>query len=274
MKLEGLAAIVTGGTGMGGATASALAAKGARVTVLGRRAAVVRRKAREIGGLGLACDVSDPERVSQVLAEAEAAHGVARILVNAAGDGRLAPLLMTDGTAFPRHVFGEVIATNLLGVIYATQAFAERLVAADPLPADEDGEDRRGIVINVSSLAGSDGPIGAAYAASKGGVNALTLSLAREFAGWGIRVMTIAPGSVDTEMLRDGLTPDAEAMIAGGYVFPRRMGRPEEFASLAVHLCENDYMNGSIVRFDGGVRRNALRPIVDPKMLAERSILK
>jgi NAD(P)-dependent dehydrogenase (short-subunit alcohol dehydrogenase family) len=226
--------------------------------LLGRRQALLDAKAAAIGGRGIACDVGDPDSVDAALDAAVTAHGPARILINAAADGRLAPLLKPDGTAFPRSSFGEIVATNLLGPMYLTQGFAARLVR-EPSLADE----QRGVVVQISSLAGSDGTIGAAYAASKGGLNALTLSVARELAPWGIRVMTIAPGAIDTEMLREHATPEVYATIARDEVFPRRLGRPEECAATALHICENDYLNGSIIRLDGGVRRNALRPVID-----------
>jgi NAD(P)-dependent dehydrogenase (short-subunit alcohol dehydrogenase family) len=260
MEICGCAAIVTGGgAGLGSASARALAAKGAKVTVLGRRKDVVTRAAGEFGGLGLSCDVSDYDSVTTAVDAAEAAHGTARILINCAADGRTAPLLHADGGAYSPDIIREVIGTNLLGLLYMTQTFAARLINAPELLEGE-----RGVVINVSSSAGSDGAIGAAYSASKGGVNALGLSLAREFSPWGIRVMTVAPGGTDTDRLREHATPEFYEAMKQQYVFPKRLGKPSEFADLAVHICENGFLNGSLIRFDGGIRRNDLRPISHP----------
>lgn len=263
MKIEGCAAIVTGGgTGLGAAAASALAERGARVALLGRRMDIVKDKAEEIGGLGIACDISSRDQVDAALAEAEQAHGPARILINSAADTRLATLLLQDGSPFPFAEIENIIQTTLLGTMYVTQHFAARLTSLPPL---EDGE--RGVVVDVSSSAGTDGAVGVAYTAAKAGVNALALSLAREFAGWGIRVMTIAPGGSDTELFRNNATAEISEKIASGFVFPQRLGRPQEFGALVAHVCENSFLNGSLIRFDGAVRRNDILPILDPQTL-------
>ncbi|MEQ1882879.1 MAG: SDR family NAD(P)-dependent oxidoreductase [Burkholderiales bacterium] len=250
MDIDGMAAVITGGaTGMGAAAATALAARGAKVTILARRREQVEAKAREIGALGLACDIANPDEVAAAFEAAEAAHGTARICINCAADGRPATILYPDGRPFPAHIFGEVIGTNLLGTMYVAQAFASRLVKATELEGVG-----RGVLINVSSNSAEDGMVGAAYVSSKAGVDALTLSLAREFSPWGIRVMTIVPGAVDTEMMRAAAGPESYEYMEKGYVYPRRMGKPGEFAGLAVHIIENDFLNGTRIRLDGGLR--------------------
>lgn len=255
MEMNGIAAIVTGGaTGMGGAAAAALAARGAKVAVLARREETVRAKAAEIGGIGLSCDISDARSVAQAFDEAERLHGPARICINAAAYCTMAPLLQPDGTAFPSQVLADIVQTNLTGTMFVGQAFATRLARTEA-PADGN----RGVLINVSSISGADGMVGAAYVGSKAGVDALSLCLARELAGWGIRVMTISPGGINTEMLRHNADDDLETYISRMFLHPLRLGRPDEFAALAMHIVENDFLNGSVIRLDGGVHMPFLR---------------
>jgi NAD(P)-dependent dehydrogenase (short-subunit alcohol dehydrogenase family) len=259
MEIRGLAAVVTGGaTGMGAAAAAALAAHGAKVTVLARRRDSVEAKAREIGGLGLACDITKPNEIAAAFDAAEAAHGPARICINSAAIGAMAPLLLPDGKPYPQHVLADIVTTNLIGAMYVAQAFAARLVEA---PVLADGN--RGVLINVSSISAADGMAGAAYVAGKAGVDALSLCLAREFAPWGIRSMTIAPGGVDTEMLRHNTDARLEAYIEKMFVHPRRLGRPAEFGALAMHIIQNDFLNGSVIRFAGGVHMPFIRGELD-----------
>lgn len=250
MELRGEAAIVTGGhSGMGFAAAVALVGRGARVAILGRRAERVRAKAEEIGALGLPCDVADPDAVDAALAAAESANGPARILIHAAADGYMRTLLEPDGRPAPTEAIRRIIETNVLGTIFANRAFAARLVRAAPLASG-----LRGVIVNVSSIGAADGVVGAIYPASKGCVDALGLSLARELGPWGIRVCTISPGAIDTEMFRGGAVEGTYAVVRSQVPAPARPGRPEEFAALALHLCENDYLNGINVRLDGGMR--------------------
>ena len=249
MRIEGNAAIVTGGgSGMGAAAAALLAQKGAKVTLLGRRADVVEHKAEEIGGLGLPCDVANPGTIDAAFDRAEREHGPARIMVHAAADGHMAPLLLADGTLFDQGKLRQIVETNVLGTIYVNQAFASRLCREMP-----DG-DERGVAINVSSIGADDGVVGAAYAMSKAAVNGFCLSAAREFGAFGIRVMTIAPGSIDTDMFRSGANPETYKIIESSVPHPRRLGTPDEFANLVVHICGNAYLNGSVIRLDGGMR--------------------
>lgn len=249
MDVASTAAIVTGGhSGMGFAAARALAQRGAKVAILGRRPDRVAEKAGEIGALGLACDVSDPEAVEAAFSEAERKNGTARILIHAAALGFMQMLLKPDGSPSGRQSIYDTMETNVLGTIFVNQSFASRLTKMPP-PDNEP----RGILINVSSIGAADGVMGAVYAASKGAVDALCLSVARELSEWRIRVCTISPGGVDTEMLRQG-GDSTYALIGRQVPGLFRPGTPDEFAALALHLCENDYLNGVNVRFDGGMR--------------------
>lgn len=252
MEIRGAAAIVTGGgTGLGGATAERLASAGARVTLLGRRLEVVSAKARALGGFAVACDIGNPPEIVRALDEAEAQHGPARIVVNAAADGRLQPTLLSDGTPSSFELFADVFRTNVFGLFYLAQQAAARMTR---LAALADGI--RGVILNVSSIAAADGAMGAvAYAASKGAVDALTLSMARDLGSFGIRIMTIAPGPVATEMVARDIPPEFQRFVVNNCVVsPKRMGRPEEFARLAQQIIENDFLNGSLIRFDGAMR--------------------
>lgn len=250
MDVKDQPAIVTGGhSGMGFAAAKLLAEKLARVTILGRRAERVKQKANDIGALGIACDISDVDGVDAALEEAERVHGPARILINAAAIGTLYTLLNADGSPAPFENIRAQIEANVMGTLIINRAFASKLTRAVPLP---DG--LRGLIINVSSVSPSDGGLGASYSASKGAVDAIALSLARELDPWGIRVCTIAPGGIDTEMLHDGATPARLEMVKKLTLSVHRLGRPEEFAALALHICENDYLNGAHYRIDGGLR--------------------
>lgn len=251
MDINGSAAIITGGgTGMGRATAQALAAAGARLALLGRRQAVVDQAAAEFGGLGIACDVADAEQVSEAVKRARLAHGPARILVNCAADGRLLPMLDPAGAALPLEPFEEILRTNLVGPFNLI-----RLCCADMTELEPLADGIRGVVINVSSLAGSDGAQGAvAYTASKAGLNGLTLSLARELSRFGIRVVTIAPGPFDTPMAEDFLPEEIRQMMVQMIPLPNRIGRPSEFARLAQHVIENDFINGCVIRIDAATR--------------------
>lgn len=250
MIIDDQVAIVTGGhSGMGFAAAKALRSRGCRVALLGRRRELLEEKAASIGALPIVCDVSDSAAVEQALDQAAAAHGVARILVHAAAVGHMQMLLTPDGSPGDLESIRSVIATNLLGTIFVNRGFAARLV---PTQVDDGGV--RGVIVNVSSIGAADGVVGVAYAASKGGVDAAGLALARELGPWRIRVVTIAPGSIDTEMFRGGATPQAydavRSMVPGVW----RIGRPEEFAALTLHVIDNDYLNGCNIRLDGGMR--------------------
>jgi NAD(P)-dependent dehydrogenase (short-subunit alcohol dehydrogenase family) len=249
MQIGNIAAIVTGGaSGLGGATAAMLAARGAKVTLFDRDAAAGTTHAEAIGGRFAQVDVTDDVAIDAALAEAEAAHGVARILVNCAG---VAPAIKTVGkenVPHPLAAFRQAIEVNLVGSFAVTARFAARLAAADAI-----GEER-GVIVNTASVAAYDGQIGqAAYAASKGGVVAMTLPLARDLAQHRIRVMTIAPGIFLTPMLM-GLPSAAQESLGTQVPHPSRLGRPEEYAALVETIVTNPMLNGEVIRLDGAIR--------------------
>ena len=249
MKIQGAAAIVTGGgSGLGRATAEALAAKGAKVAVFDLNAAAAEAVASAIGGLAVVCDVADSASAEAAVAKAEAAHGTARILVNCAGIGVSKRVAGRDG---PHALadFEKVIKVNLVGTFNMIRLVGFALTRAEPL---EGGE--RGVIVSTASVAAFDGQIGqAAYSASKGGVVGMTLPIARELAQFGIRVNTIAPGIFLTPMML-GLPPAAQESLGKSVPFPPRLGDPAEYAALAVHMVENGYLNGETVRLDGSLR--------------------
>ena len=249
MNIQGVAAIVSGGgSGLGRATAEALAAKGAKVAVFDINQAAAEEVARALGGAAFKCDVSDAASAEAAVAAAEAAHGPARILVNCAGVGTAKRVVGRDG-AQPLADFSRVINVNLVGSFNLIRLVAASLARAETLP---DGE--RGVIVSTASVAAYEGQIGqAAYSASKGGVMAMTLPIARELAQFNIRVNTIAPGIFLTPMLL-GLPQEAQDSLGRSVPNPARLGKPEEYAALVVHICENAYLNGETIRLDGALR--------------------
>ncbi len=249
MDLSNQAAIVTGGaSGLGAATAEALAEGGVRVAILDRDAAAAEAIAARIGGIAAPCDVSDGPSVEAALTKAASAHGPARVVVNCAGVGTAGRAAGRDGP-LPLEDFAAVIAVNLTGTFNVVRLAAAQMQAIDPLA---DGE--RGVIVNTASVAAFDGQVGQpAYAASKGGVVAMTLPLAREFSGAGIRVVTIAPGLFETPMLL-GLPQEVQDQLAADVPFPKRLGAPAEYAALALHIIENSMLNGEVIRLDGAIR--------------------
>jgi len=249
MRLAGAAAIVTGGgSGLGKATAEAFAARGARVAVFDRNAEAAETVAKAIGGLALAGDVADSASAESALAKAAAAHGPARILVNCAGIGVAKRVVGRDGPQ-PLADFETVIRVNLIGTFNMIRLFA---AAASRLEPSDDGE--RGIVVNTASVAAYEGQVGqAAYSASKGGVVAMTLPIARELAQFGVRVNAIAPGLFLTPMLL-GLPQEAQDSLGRSVPYPARLGDPAEYAALAAFIVENPYLNGETIRLDGALR--------------------
>lgn len=245
----GTALVTGGGSGLGRATARHLAANGCRVAVLDRDGAAAQAVADEIGGLGLACDVAEEASVAAAFAEVQAVFGSApRIAVSCAGIGTAGRILPREG-ALPIAAFDRTLRVNLLGTYIVLSHAAQAMAGLKPMP---DGA--RGVIINTASVAWQDGQIGqAAYAASKGGVAALTLPAAREFARLGIRVMTIAPGLFETPMTA-GLPEDARAAITATIPFPARLGAPEDFALLVGQIALNPYLNGEVIRLDAAVR--------------------
>ncbi len=254
MNLEGTSALVTGGaSGLGEATVRALAGRGARVVVLDMQDDRGEALARETGGVFAHADVTN---TTEVIAAVDAAMEMAplRGVVNCAGIGWATRTIGRDGTYESAHdldVYRKVIEVNLVGTFNVSRLAATAMSRTDPLA---DGE--RGAIVNVASLAAFDGQIGqAAYSSSKGGVVGLTLPLARDLAVVGVRVNTIAPGLIDTPIYGyGGNAEEFKEKLKRDVLFPDRLGRPEEFASLAVELLTNSYMNAEVIRIDGGAR--------------------
>ena len=251
MDIKGLAAIVTGGaSGLGAATAERLAARGARVTIFDLNADLGNAKAKEIAGQFLPVNVADEASVTNAIAQAEGLHGKARILVNCAGIGPPAKVLNRDGSPIPLADFARIINVNLIGSFNVLTKFASRIYDAEPL--NDDGE--RGVIINTASVAAFEGQIGqAAYSASKGGVVAMALPIAREFARYGIRVNTIAPGIFWTPLL-GSLPQEAQDSLGKQVPFPPRLGRPEEYAQMVESIVTNVMVNAEVIRLDGAIR--------------------
>jgi NAD(P)-dependent dehydrogenase (short-subunit alcohol dehydrogenase family) len=249
MRIDGASAIVMGGaSGLGEATARALAERGARVTIADLNEEKGNALAGELGTTFLKADVTSAEEVeAAVAAAAEAGDGL-RIAVNCAGVG------WAERTSHKRgphnlEMFEKVIQINLIGTFNALRHEASRMSGNEP---NEEGE--RGVCINTASIAAFDGQIGqVAYAASKGGVVGLTLPAARDLSGVGVRVCTIAPGLFDTPLLA-ALPEEAREALGQTMPFPKRLGRPEEYARLAVQIVENPMLNGETIRIDGALR--------------------
>lgn len=246
--LSGLAAIVTGGaSGLGAATAQALAAAGVRVAALDLRPGAVHP-----GILPLACDVADDAAVTAALDAAEAAHGVARIVVNCAGVPGSMRLVGRDGPVDMAR-FAQVIGVNLLGTVSVMTKAAARMMASPPLGPDAE----RGVIVNTASIAAYEGQVGqGAYVASKGAIAAMTIQAAREFASGGVRVLAIAPGLFRTPMA-EAVPPEVIEAITRDAIFPRRFGEPEDFADLCLSMIRNPMLNGEVIRLDAGVRLRA-----------------
>jgi NAD(P)-dependent dehydrogenase (short-subunit alcohol dehydrogenase family) len=247
MRVDGVAAVVTGGaSGLGAATAALLTERGATVHVLDLPASIERCE-RLDGVAYLPTDVTDADDVRSALAQVGDDRPL-RVLVSCAG---IAPGARVLGKAGPHDpvLFARVVAVNLVGTFTVMTAVAERMAATTP-----DGDGQRGVIVNTASVAAFDGQVGqAAYAASKGGVVALTLPAARDLAQHGIRVNTIAPGIVDTPMMA-GVTEEFRERLLDTVPFPRRFARPEEYAQLALDVVEHDYLNGETIRMDGALR--------------------
>lgn len=249
MDLRDQAALVTGaGSGLGEATARALAAAGARVALLDFNLPAAEAVATEIGGLAIGCDVASAESAEAAVARAAAEQGVARILVNCAGVAPAKKMLGRAGV-MPLEEFRRTVEVNLVGSFNLLRLFAAGAAELAPL---ETGE--RGVAIHTASVAAWEGQIGqTAYAASKGGIVGLTLPAARELAPLGIRVCAIAPGIFETAMLK-GLPEAAQESLGAAVPFPSRLGRPAEFAALALHILSNPMLNGEVIRLDGALR--------------------
>jgi NAD(P)-dependent dehydrogenase (short-subunit alcohol dehydrogenase family) len=249
MTPKGHTALVTGGgSGLGAATAAKLAEAGAKVAVLDVNLEGAQAVAKRIGGFAVRCDVTKSESAAAAIKAARDQHGAARILVNCAGIGVAKRILGRDGP-MPLEEFERVIDINLNGTFNMLRVTAADMSKLEPM---EDGE--RGVIISTASVAAYEGQIGqAAYSASKGGVVALTMPAAREFAQFGIRVNAIAPGIFLTPMLQ-GLPEQAQKSLAAAVPFPRALGKPEQFAALVLHIVENRYLNGEVIRLDAALR--------------------
>ena len=243
-------AIVTGGaSGLGHAAATGLAQAGARVTLFDRDAEGGPEVARALGAAFAQVDVSDAAAVAAAVADVVAREGALHVAVNCAGIGPAAKTVGRDGAHDPA-LFAKVIGVNLLGSFnVASQAAA---AMAQNAPAAPDGA--RGVIVNTASVAAYEGQVGqVAYAASKGGVVGMTLPMARDLAGLGIRVVTIAPGLFATPLLK-GLPQEVQDSLGAQVPFPSRLGDPAEYAALVRHIVENDMLNGEVIRLDGAIR--------------------
>jgi len=255
MNLEYQSAVVTGAaSGLGEAVARALAKAGARVALLDIHQDGAERVAADIctqGGdaLALHCDISDSDSAAAALQAATERHGPARILMNIAGVGGAKRIIQRDGSPAPLADFERTMRINLLGTYNMVRLMAARAALLEPLA---DGE--RGVIVNTASVAAFDGQVGQeAYAASKAGIAGMTLPLARDLAQWGIRVCTIAPGIFATPLLKE-LPEAVQESLAQSIPFPKRLGHPEEFAALALHIAANGHLNGEVIRLDGALR--------------------
>ncbi|MBU6165255.1 MAG: SDR family NAD(P)-dependent oxidoreductase [Alphaproteobacteria bacterium] len=255
MNLEGMSAVVTGGaSGLGAATARLLASHGVKVAIFDMNAEKGEAVAAEIGGVFCNVNVTSDTSVDEGFAKARAAIGQERILINCAGTGnavKTASRSKEDGSIkhFPLDAFDRIIQINLVGTFRCIAKSAAGMLSLPPL---DNGE--RGAIVNTASVAAEDGQIGqAAYSASKGGVVGMTLPIARDLSSEGIRVNTILPGIFNTPLLQ-GAPDNVKAALGATVLFPKRLGIPEEYASLAVEMCRNSYFNGEDVRLDGGIR--------------------
>ncbi|UER55225.1 SDR family NAD(P)-dependent oxidoreductase [Kineosporiaceae bacterium SCSIO 59966] len=248
MQLDRTAAVVTGGaSGLGAATAAALAERGASVFVLDLPAAVDAADRLE-GVEYLPTDVTDAEQVRAAVGSAAQSGVPLRTVVNCAGIGPAARIVGKSGV-HDLGLFAKVVEVNLVGTFTVLALAAEQIARTEP---DEQGQ--RGVVVNTASVAAFEGQIGqVAYSASKGGIVGMTLPAARDLAQYGIRVCTIAPGIVETPMLST-VSEEFRASLAAGVPFPQRLGRPDEYAQLALAIIDHDYLNGEVIRMDGALR--------------------
>ena len=249
MDISGKSAIVTGGaSGLGAATARALAEAGAKVAIFDMNGDAAEEMAKEIGGTAVTVNVSDDASVEAAFAKAREAQGPARILINCAGIGPAAKTVSSKGM-HPLEKFEQVLSVNLIGTFNCIRRAADDMIKLDPMDSGE-----RGVCVNTASVAAYDGQIGqAAYAASKGGIVGMTLPIARDLSNVGVRVMTIAPGIFGTPLLKS-LPQEVQDSLGASVPFPSRLGEPSEFAALARHICENQMLNGEVIRLDGAIR--------------------
>ena len=256
MQLDAsISAVVTGGaSGLGAATARRLAARGVKVALFDLNAEAGEELAREIGGVFCRVDVTSDEQVDAAFAKARAAQGQERVLVNCAGTGNAVKTASRDKATgeikhFPLANFDRIVQINLVGTFRCIAKSAAGMLTLEPLP---DGE--RGAIVNTASVAAQDGQMGqAAYTASKAGIVGMTLPIARDLMGEGIRINTILPGIFNTPLM-NGAPENVKAALAASVPFPKRLGDPDEYAQLAEAMLTNAYFNGESVRLDGAIR--------------------
>jgi NAD(P)-dependent dehydrogenase (short-subunit alcohol dehydrogenase family) len=258
MNLTDCAAVITGGaSGLGEATARALTSAGVKVALFDINTEKGEALAAAIGGVFCQVNVTQDDSVDAGLDKARDAHGQERILINCAGSGNAIKTASRDKATgeikhFPLDAFDRIIQINLVGTFRCVAKSAAGMLTLDPLADDE-----RGVIINTASIAAEDGQMGqAAYAASKAGIVGMTLPIARDLMSVGIRVNTILPGIFDTPLMASA-KPNVRAALAESVPFPKRFGRPDEFASLALEICRNSYINGEYFRLDGALRMSA-----------------
>lgn len=251
MKFDGIAAVVSGGaSGLGLAVARRVVAGGGRAALLDINAEQGRKAATELGAnaIFIETDIGSEAAVNAAVKQARETFGQVRLAVSCAGILGAARVLGRKGP-MPSDFFAKVLTVNLLGTFNLAKAAAESMQENEP---DDGGE--RGLIVGTASVAAFEGQIGqAAYSASKGGVAAMTLPLAREFARFGVRVMTIAPGTFETPMVAQ-MPEDVKESLGKQVPFPSRLGRPDEYAALVAHICENTMLNGEVIRLDGAIR--------------------
>lgn len=249
MEMKNTAVIITGGaSGMGAATARLFSQLGAKVALLDLNKEAADKIAADVNGIAVACDVTQEDSVQSAIESAAKQHGPARICINCAGIVHGRRMINQQGP-MPLAEFKRVIDINLVGTFNVM-----RVAAAAMIPLSAMADEERGVIINTASVAAFEGQIGqTAYSASKGGIVGLTLPAARELSQFGIRVVTIAPGLVDTPMF-EKISPDARAALSASVPFPKRLARPEEFAKLAQHIVSNVMLNGEVIRLDGALR--------------------
>lgn len=249
MDPRGQVALITGGaSGLGAATAQVLAAAGAKVALLDVNEKAAAENAAKLGGMAAACDVTNEASAIDAIAKVREKFGVARILVNCAGVGPAKRILGRDGP-MPLADYRKVVEINLIGTFNMLRLAAADMSKADPLPGGD-----RGVIVSTASVAAFEGQVGqAAYSSSKGGVAALTLPAAREFAQFAIRVVGIAPGIFATPMLM-ALPQEAQDSLGASVPYPQRLGAPHEFGELVLSIIRNGYINGEVIRIDGALR--------------------
>lgn len=249
MEEKKMIAIVTGGaSGLGAATAKLLVSKGLKVAIVDLNQIKLNESAQSIGAYPYLLDVTDASAAANFFDQVEKDLGIPQILINCAGIATPSKILSKNGL-MPLEFFQKIIDINLVGSFNMLRLAADKMMKLDP---DEEGQ--RGVIISTASIAAYEGQIGqTAYAASKAGIIGLTLPAAREFAALGIRVNAIAPGVFHTPLV-DGLPQEAQVSLAANIPHPKRLGRPDEFAKLVLHIIENKYINGETIRIDGALR--------------------